>query len=233
MSYLTPEINVKVTFNKTEKVADNIYTFWFQTPVDFQYKAGQFIELRIPHADKDKRGERRWFTLSSSPDDSLVSITTKFANENGSSFKKALRELTATSQVYMTWPIGDFKLPEDTTIPVVLVAGGIGCTPYHSMLSAKDQKTVTQRPTTLLYNASATGEVAFKDTFKVLGNNFKTIVGERLQVKQILDAASADNSHIYLSGPDPMVKSFTKQLKEAGVATKRVHADFFPGYTKI
>lgn len=224
---------MKVTFDHSEPIAKNITSFWFKPDRDVRYIAGQFIELRIPHSAKDSRGEKRWFTLSSSPTDKLLSITTKHATENGSSFKEALHSLKEGTQLDMASPMGDFILPKDASIPLVFVAGGIGCTPFHSIIKyVQDSSEI--RDITLLYAANSQEEVAFKDTFTPLGNKFKTIIGERLDGQLIKNLGGVTDAHyVYLSGPEPMVEALEKDLKGMGINKKHIHTDFFPNYTSI
>ncbi len=226
---------MKVRFEKSEQAAEHIRTFYF-SPVDPAAKvhqvAGQFIELRIPHDHKDSRGDKRWYTLSSSPTEDLLAITTKFAPENGSSFKTALRALPPGTEVDMAAPMGDFVLPKDASIPLVFVAGGIGATPFRSMVrfvhdSGED------RNITVIYAANSLAEVAFRNTFQTLGDTFTTVIGDRLTPGKILDAAGRDNSYVYLSGPEPMVEALQQSLKDAGLNKRRIQTDFFPGYTHI
>jgi len=224
---------MKVTFDHSEPTAQNIITFYFKPDREVRYQAGQFIELRLPHDNKDSRGDKRWFTLSSSPSEDLLSITTKFTAENGSSFKNTLHSLQPGAVLDMASPMGDFVLPKDASIPLVFVAGGIGCTPFHSMVSYL-QDSGEDRNVLLLYAANNEGEVAFKDTFSKLGPRLQMIIGERLDADKILElAGEKPDQYIYLSGPEPMVEALEKGLKTAGVNKKHIRTDFFPGYTVI
>jgi len=224
---------MKVTFDHVQPIANNIFTFWFSTPAMPHYKAGQFIELVVPHDNKDDRGEKRWFTLSSAPTEPLLAITTKFATDNGSSFKAALRKLEPGAELNMASPIGDFTLPKDAANRLVMIAGGIGSTPYRSMVKYL-QDSGEQRPVTLLYTANTAADVAFHDIFDKLGDNLKTVIGEQLTAKKILELTGHDdNQTYYISGPEPMVEALGDGLKAAGVNKKLVKADYFPGYTAI
>ncbi len=223
---------MKVKFEKSEQTAEHIYSFYFSAASKVQQVAGQFIELRIPHDGRDSRGDKRWFTLSSSPSEELLAITTKFTTENGSSFKTALKALQPGSEVDMASPMGDFVLPKDQSIPLTFVAGGIGATPFHSMVRYVIDSNEA-RDITVVYAANSDAEVAFRDTFQKLGDKFKTVVGERLTAEAILAATDQDNGYIYLSGPEPMVESLQRGLKDAGFNKKRILTDFFPGYTEI
>lgn len=224
---------MKVTLDHKESITSNITTFWFSATSLPRYNAGQFIELRLPHDDKDKRGDKRWFTLSSSPTESMLSITTKLAAENGSSFKTALRHLGVGTELDMAAPMGDFILPKDPSVPLVFVAGGIGCTPFRSMVKYL-QDSGQSRDITLLYAASDNSEVAFRNIFEKLGNKFQIIVGTRLDAAKIIELSGAtDNHYLYLSGPEPMIEALAKDLKNNGINKKKIYTDFFPGYTQI
>src|SRR5882724_8480449 len=126
---------MKVALDHVEDIAEHIKTFWFTPEQPTRYVAGQYTELYLPHDNPDNRGEKHWFTLSSSPTNSLVSITSKFSPNNGSTFKRTLLQLPLGTQVTMAAPMGDFVLPKDKSIPLVFVAGGIGVTPMHSIVS--------------------------------------------------------------------------------------------------
>src|SRR5690606_27786597 len=106
----------------------------FEPEIPIRYIAGQYIELFIPHSNPDKRKERRWFTLSSSPTEDLLAITTRLITPKKSSFKNALNNLRIGDEIKMLPPMGDFVLPKDESLPLIFVAKGIGVTPFRSML---------------------------------------------------------------------------------------------------
>jgi ferredoxin-NADP reductase len=233
---------MRVIFDHSEPVAHNIISFYFKPPRKVRYTAGQFIELTLPHDNPDKRGHKHWFTVSASPSEDLLAITTKFPGEGQTStFKQTLQKLKPGEEVLMSDPMGDFVLPKDKTIPIVFVAGGIGVTPMRSMVNwLVDEK--EQRPIKLIYAANSQDEVAFADLFKVYGlpvayvftkppKNWKGESG-RLDAKRILELApDKDNQLYYLSGPEPMVEAFVKDLAAAGIPSRRLVGDYFPNYT--
>lgn len=233
---------MQVIFDHREKLADNISTFWFQPVRPVSYRPGQFIQLYLPHAQPDSRGMHRWFTLSSSPTEPLLSITTKFA-PNGSSFKRALQQLQPGTELHMEAPSGDFILPNDPTKPLAFVAGGIGITPMRSMLTWL-RDTNQRRPITLIQAASNPQELVFAPFFQKQPITYIPIVtqpttewhGEtgHLDAQRIL--ALSNNSPdclFYLSGPEPLIKSMSEALPALGVTQERIITDFFPGYTQF
>jgi len=234
---------MNVTFDHTEDIAENIKTFWFKPEKPIQYVAGQFTEIYLPHPNADNRGQRRWFTVSSSPTDDMVSITTKFTKEHGSSFKQVLAQLQPGTPLKLADPMGDFVLPKDPTIPLVFVAGGIGVTPLHSMVKYLSD-TKQQRTIHLIYAVTHLMELAFEPLFKEYCAQLTIVVKEApasyrgetgsLDADRILNYAPDDGKALYyLSGPEPMVEAFTKGLKQKGVNKHRIVTDYFPGYTQF
>lgn len=234
---------MRATLDHTSDIAENIKTFWFKPERPIRHTPGQFIELRIPHEGKDKRGDKRWFTLSSSPTEELVSITTKLTLEGGSTFKRALLALDASSEVTMSDPMGDFVLPKDESIELIFVAGGIGVTPMRSMIKSL-YDTGQKRTITLIYALSKESELTFKDLFESANITFIPVVSQpserwegetgRVDAGRIISLGSGyENKYIYLSGPEPMTESLFNELKRLGVNKKRLVTDYFPGYVEI
>lgn len=234
---------MNVAFDHAETVAKNIKTFWFKPERPVRYLAGQFTEIHFPHEPADERGIRRWFTLSSSPTEDLVAITTRFASGEGSSFKKQLAALKPGSKLTLADPMGDFVLPKDPTVPLVFIAGGMGITPVRSMIKwLLDQN--QQRNIHLVYAVSKVEDMAFEPLLAEYGLALTPIVsqppagyqGEKgpLTSQRILELAAGDpNTLIYLSGPEPMVETFFKELTTQGIPSERLVTDYFPGYQQF
>ena len=234
---------MKVVFNHRVDEATNISTFYFKSEQPVRYTAGQFIELTLDHENPDDRGIKRWFTLSSSPTDELISITTKFTDNNGSSFKSALKNLAPGAELKMSEPLGDFVLPKLVQTPLVFVAGGIGITPFHSIFSwlAATHQT---RPIHFIYGVRNEDEIVFQDTISRAGITPTIVVsqpsefwgGERGQItaELILGLGKiTDDTLIYTSGPNPMVNSVIKGLKAVGIQKHQIVMDGFSGYCEI
>jgi ferredoxin-NADP reductase len=230
---------MKVTLDHTQLEAANITTFWFKPEKTIDYTAGQFIELTLKHEHPDDRGQKRWFTLSSAPGQPLVSITTKLSDP-GSSFKQALRKLLPGDSLVMSEAMGDFVLPKFINQPLIMVAGGIGITPFHSIFEwlAEHQE---RRAIRFIYGVKNEDEIIFQDTLHRAGIHATMIVsqpsetwgGERgdLSAKIILGLTEiTDDTLIYLAGPEPMVEHLEKDLKNSGIKQHQLVTDHFPGY---
>lgn len=234
---------MNVTFDHSEPEAANITSFYFKPEKPVRYTAGQFTELTLPHKNPDNRGQKRWFTLSSPPTDELLSITTKFAGPKSSSFKKALFKLKPGTELKMADPMGDFVLPKLIQTPLIFVAGGIGLTPFHSIL-AWLAKTNETRPIKFLYGVRKEEEIIFQPTFDAANVHVTIVVSEptpawggergQLTAELILGLEKpSDDTLIYVSGPEPMVEGLEKDLRKAGIKKHQFVGDFFPNYTGI
>ncbi len=233
-----------VTLDHIEDIARNIKTFWFKPDRPVRYTAGQFTAISLPLKRPDERGVRHWFTISSSPTQPMIGITTKFTPDHGSTFKSALQDLKPGDRLVLSDPMGDFVLPQDKTIPLLFVAGGIGITPMHSMIRWLDHTGET-RPIQLAYSVRDESELAFRDLFESHPLEFVPIVTEpkpgwsgetgMLSAERILSFEHAQDprSLIYLAGPEPMVEQFVDELQRLGVPYHRLVTDYFPGYKSI
>lgn len=221
------------TLEYVEDVAGHIKTLWFRPELPARYIAGQFTELYLPHNNADDRGIRRWFTLSSSPTEELLAITTRLGPAKRSSFKEQLASLKPGTRLHLADPMGDFVLPKDPTIPIFFVAAGLGITPVRSMI--KWLRDTGERRSIKLWFAAAPEELAFEQLFQSYELDFLPIttgVRERLTANKI-NLAAPEDSYIYISGPEELVESLYKQLKRLGIDPSRLVADYFPGYSRL
>src|SRR4030042_6046218 len=124
---------MKLTLINKIQESKDIYTFVFAPEEPITWKAGQHIFLKIPHENLDDRGEIRHFTISSAPFEKDLFITTKFDFVKGSSFKKALFKLNQGDSIE-GFNLGGNFIIKDLDAKYVFIAGGIGITPYKSIL---------------------------------------------------------------------------------------------------
>jgi ferredoxin-NADP reductase len=107
--------NIHVTFIKKETFLPGYYGFYFLPKEQFNFSAGQYIQLILPHATPDDLGTSRYFSISSAPHEAYLLITTKIPRdgETVSSLKQTLLGLTEGSIVQLVGPMGKFVLEED------------------------------------------------------------------------------------------------------------------------
>ncbi len=227
---------MKATLIKKIPETSTVTTYQFQPADSVEWQAGQFIEYHLPQTSPDDRGESRYFTISSAPYEEHIQITTRLDHQHGSTFKSALDELNIGDEIEVSKPMGEFVV-DNPQAHYVFIAGGIGITPFHSILLDLAHR---QQPiqVALLY-ANRDDEVVFKDVLeKIAAASFtfttRYYIGDqRIQLTDITAAADqfdGEKVYFYISGPEPMVGGYTQQLSEAGVEKDQIITDYFPGY---
>jgi ferredoxin-NADP reductase len=223
---------VNTTLTITETITDTIRSFFFKKPEGFEYLAGQYVKLTLPHDNPDDRGIERWFTISSSPTEDDITITTKIIDKC-SSFKATLAALQPGDPIKIDVPEGDFVLPEDTTKQLVFIVGGIGITPCRSIIKYLSDKN-EHRDITVLYGLRDESEAAYTDLITNYGAKLVKLIGQPLTSKTLLPYISnPSDKQIYISGPAPMVSALTKELLTAGIAQPNLRSDYFDNYTEL
>jgi ferredoxin-NADP reductase len=153
-------------FLRKEKLAKDTYSFFFdRTGIDFDFLPGQYIRMTVPHENADDRGTSRFFTIASSPlEKNHLMITTKLFQ---SSFKEALHTLSSGTPVQFFGPMGNFVLDETDLTPRVFLAGGVGVTPFHSMIQYAAAKKL-HIPITLIVFFGEKEEIIFVEELQEL-----------------------------------------------------------------
>jgi glycine betaine catabolism B len=261
--YLTPELSlilgnifaftvsgrtrVKLALAKRTALSSDIYEFDFIPDEKFVFIPGQYMEWTMYHKNSDVRGSRRFFTIASSPTEEKIKLAIRLAKDRSSSFKTALMNLKEGEGVFASHVMGEFVLPIDKDKNIVLVAGGIGITPFRSMIKHLHNLR-EKRNITLFYVSNNPESFVYMDVF----NEASESVG--LKTVRVLSGAKdipADwngetgfitpdmlkkyvseftNSLCYISGPSAMVQSYKKMLIKEGVNSGNIHTDYFPGY---
>jgi len=207
----------------------DIWTYYFTSPSGFSYLAGQYIETVLPHAGMDNRGDRRTFTLSSSPTEDLLAITLDFP-KNCSSYKRALRALLPGDVLTIGEPMGDLVLPIDQSRPLIFIAGGLGIASYRGMLK-ECIDTKQQRAIQLHYALKNTDEQLFDDVLTASAAQIERYVsGERRFDAAQLASVTPKNAQYYISGSEQFVLSVRGSLMQSGVLSTEVVFDYFEGY---
>lgn len=219
--FSSPHFRLNLIFQSKKDLAAGISSYNFLPDKRFSFLPGQYLEITLPHSHPDNRGIRRFFTISSSPNEKTITITSKFASP-GSSFKNALLNLKAQQKISAVNPEGDFTLPKDPTKKLVFIAGGIGITPFHSMIKSI-MDTNQKRDIILLYYAKSTEEFVFKDIKAI----YKTSFPDKEDVASLPDFK---DRLYYLSGPRAMVNSFKQILSNLFIPRSQIKTDYFPGY---
>lgn len=237
-------------FVKKEYVAHETYSFYFDRSAapDFDFTAGQYIRMSLAIENPDERGSSHYFTISSSPlNKEYLTITTKIV-ERPSTFKQTLASLTPGTPVRFFGPNGDFVLPEQSEKPVVFLAGGIGITPSHSMITFA-AKTGSSFPMTLFVSFSTVEEAVFYDELKKIGQEHENVQivytvthpeassqpwqGETGRISGDMIKKYVQNVEsclYYISGPQKMVHAMAEITTQMRIPEGQVKKEDFPGY---
>lgn len=221
------KVYVTLTLLSSHDEVDNVRTFIFEGN-SLEWVAGQAQAYVLPEAGESEEENERWFTISSAPVEKTINISTRISS---SKFKQALNALNPGAQVRAHSLGGPFTWEADDNNPVILVAAGIGITPFRSILLERKALGRSLDCTLLYFNR--TNEIPFQKELEAIsaehpGFQIKIIVGEPITAEKILELIPGDHKETYyLSGPAPLVSSVGSALKERGVAIKQ---DRFPGY---
>ena len=242
---VSPKQKVVLKLKRKGRISSDMMNFVFKPSHRLAFEPGQYMELTLAHAKPDSRGNRRFFTIASSPTEDDLHLGVRFY-ANSSSFKKALYRIDGRSKMIAGQIAGDFTLPKDPKQKLVFLAGGIGITPFRSMLKYLIDMH-EHRDIVLLYANRTTDEIAYKDilseaqtklgikVFYTLTNtqfiprNWRGLVG-RIDERMIQQAVpDYQERTFYLSGPLDMVRAYEHILKNMGVKRDQIKTDFFPG----
>ena len=218
----------------------------FRVQDRLSFRPGQYLELEVPHRHPDARGTRREFSIASAPED-LPLVKVAFKESAGpaakpqSSFKKALAAVGEGDRLAITGVWGDFLLPTRGAAPVLMVAAGIGVTPFVSQLRHA-RLAGQERDIVLVYVASDASELAYRDEIEASGADvivftrdrpenlpahWRWAKGVRLDADGLLrvvpDIAAR---HAYISGPAALIADLAPALERA----RSITTDAFSGY---
>lgn len=218
--------------------------FCFRPSRPVRFVPGQYLEVDLPHVRSDGKGRRRVFSMAGSPHDPLVRFAVR-ASEPVSAAKGVLLALKSGDTLKATSVGGDFLMPRDAAKPLLLVAAGIGITPFMSYLRSGE---LERRDTVLLVLARSANEVPYADELRAAG--IRTIIragdGPRAdgfvadpsltgRATARLDAAGLAalvpdiaGREVYISGSPSSVASLRWAARRAGA--RRLHTDSFSGY---
>jgi ferredoxin-NADP reductase len=228
------EPNRLVTALRTrESVAERTTTFYFDKPSGFEFTAGQTIDLTLidpPHTDAE--GDSRTFSIASAPQESRIAIAA----------------MPLGTAVQLDGPMGGFTLDETAIDPVVFVAGGIGITPFRSMIVDVHMRRL-RRELWLFYANRRPEDAAFLHEMRALSAVMPAFhVVATVTAPEGIDASwTGERGRLdlpmvrrwlpdlqvptyYIAGPPDMVAAFHRLLVGAGVSRRSVRVEEFTGY---
>lgn len=235
-SYLvSSKQKLKLKLDSSTQLSRCVQQFSFTPDQELVFEPGQYLEWTLTHKPVDARGNRRFFTIASSPTESNMLLGISTAAEKMSSFKTALVNLKKGDQLYAAQLSGDFTLPKDQNQKLVFIAGGIGITPFRSMIKYL-LDTNQKRDIVLLYACSHQDDFAYLDLFAQATKVGLKLVKITTKVQGHLtspmiqkEVPGYQSRHYYLSGPNAMVTNYQSLLANLGIPAKNIVTDYFPG----
>jgi len=228
---------------RKEKVSRDAYTFYFdRSKLNFDFIPGQYIKIFLDIDNPDERGSSRYFTISSSPNEkNFLTITTRIIK---SSFKHKLNNLKSGEIVRAFGPVGYFDYNCKINNPAIFIAGGIGVTPFRSLI--KYLISINKKPEITLFNFFQKKEDSvFYEEFKNIekGNpNIRVIYSltkEKFEgfefgriTSELIKKNSSDyiNSSYFIVGPQEMVLSTFDIVSKMGISEDKIFKEDFTGY---
>lgn len=231
---------------KREAVAEGTMAFRFDRPAGFEFKAGQYMDITLNNPpETDAEGNTRTFSIASAPSDPELMITTRLRD---TAFKRVLRSMALPAEVKLDGPNGSFTLHKNQTKPAVFLAGGIGITPFFSIVSQAAHDRLphqlylfysNRRPedaaflTALLDLAGQNPNFHFIPTMTEMQKSKTDWKGERgLINREMLERhlPSLTGPIYYIAGPPGMVAALRQMLVAAGADEDDIRTEEFAGY---
>lgn len=229
-----------------QTVAEGTMAFRFEKPPGFTFRPGQTVDLTLPHLpDTVAGGNVHTFSLADDPDAAALTVATRM---RGSAFKNEFGSMPLGSQFEMQGPFGDFTLPNRDNRWLVLLAGGIGITPFRSMARTAAHRKLGHRMV-LFYGNRRPEDAAFLEELQALQqeNPHFTCVPVMSEMEKstrpwtgargFIDAhliadplKDAVEPIYFIAGPPGMVIAMRKMLQGAGVDDDDIRTEEFSGY---
>ncbi len=240
---VSPKFRVRLQLQEVHKVSDQVYDYIFKPDRPFSFLPGQYMEWTLAGVPYDSRGNRRTFTIASSPTEPEVHLGLKYY-EPASMYKATFEKLKPGDAVYASQLAGNFTLNGNEHKQLAFIAGGIGITPFRSMIKYITDKNLAA-DIVLLYVVSKPDEFAYVKQLKAANQaGVKTIpivtqagyrkpgiICAKLSPKVIADHVPDYSDRIfYVSGPEAMVDATKLFLRDLGVSRSHIKTDHFSGY---
>ena len=235
-----------VPLTRHEVVAEDTMAFHFAKPAEFQFRAGQSVDITLlDPPETDAEGNTRAFSIASAPFDGDLMIATRMRD---TAFKRVLRNAPPGLQVKIEGPSGSFVLHRKAEKPAVFLAGGIGITPFSSIIRQAAHDKAPHR-LYLFYSNRRPEDAAFLDalseapqqnpnfqliaTMTEMGKSHRAWSGETGFINGEMlgrHLPSLQGPIYYLAGPPAMVAAMRRMLIDAGVDEDDIRAEEFSGY---
>jgi ferredoxin-NADP reductase len=236
----------KTRLKEKKYVAEGTMAFYLQKPEGFRFEAGQYVDVTlISPSETDAEGNIRSLSIASAPADEHLLVTTRMRD---TAFKRVLRTIAFDTEIQLDGPLGSFTLHKNSSKPVVFLAGGIGITPFFSIIRHAEKEKLPHK-LYLFYSNRRPEDTAFMkellDSEK--GNPNFRFIPSMTEMNKSTQSWSGEVGFIsgemlakyvptlqgpiyYVAGPPAMVTAMRKTLTAAGVDEDDVRVEEFAGY---
>lgn len=226
-------------------VADRTMAFWFEPEAPLSFTPGQAIDIVLPTpAFRDDLGNARTFSIASLPGEARLMVATRLS---GSAMKRSLAEGPIGQAVEIDGPFGSFTLHRNQARPAVFLAGGIGITPFHSVIGDVVRRH-ERRSMTLVYSNRKADDAAWMRDFEcwsaedpefrlvatlsqpAAGQEWRHETGRVDTAFLQAHAAAPADTIFYVAGPPNFVAAMQRLLPDVGADPDNIRAEDFAGY---
>ena len=238
--------NYEVRLTQSVEIADGTMAFQFTKPTGFSFKPGQAIDLiLIDPASPDGDAPRHTFSIVAAPFQGQLELATRMRD---SAYKRVLRSLPLGAAARIEGPFGSLVLHRDSARAAVFIAGGIGITPFMSIVRQATQDQLPQH-LRLLYSNRRPEDAAFLGELQQLeqrNKNFRLVatmtdigksnqpwIGETVSIDgTFLKTAAGELAApiYYVAGPPAMVTAMHETLNRMGIDDDDIRSEDFYGY---
>ncbi|MFY9555152.1 MAG: FAD-dependent oxidoreductase [Blastocatellia bacterium] len=235
-----------IRLKERKEIAHGTVAFYFTRPEDFQFQAGQFLRFTLINPpETDAEGDSRTFSIASAPREDALMIATRVRD---TAFKRVIQSMPLDSEISVKGPFGRMTLHEDAARPAVFLTGGIGITPFRSIVVDAALAGLPQR-LYLFYSNRRPEDAAFLDELsglQAINPNYR-FVSTMTSAAGSQPAWDGETGYItgamlerfiddlktpvyYVAGPERLVTAMRRTLGEAGVNDAEIRAEQFSGY---
>lgn len=228
------------------EIAEGTMAFRFERPSNWAFKAGQYLDMTLlDPPETDAEGNVRSFSIASGPHEESLMVATRMRD---TAFKRVLKAMALGTVVKIEGPSGDLTLHNNVKRTAVFLAGGIGITPFRSILFRAAKERLPHR-IFLFYSNRRPEDGPFLEELQVLrkenpnytliasmtemGKSHRPWHGETGLISKEMLARhlnDAESPIYYIAGPPTMVKGLHTMLNESGVDDDDIRTEEFAGY---
>ncbi|HET9031474.1 MAG TPA: FAD-dependent oxidoreductase [Dokdonella sp.] len=228
-----------------ETVAEGTVAFQLQKPEGFIFKPGQAIDLILDDPQLGEDSRTHAFSITSTPDESSLAIATRMRD---SAYKRALGRLETGAKVSIDGPFGSMTLHNKASRAACFIAGGIGITPFmsmlrHSLASKSAHRLMliysNRRPEDSAFLAELQDYAKQSERFQLVATmtdmdkSTHTWSGERARIDAAFltrVSAGLESPIFYVAGPPALVAGVRAALTAAGIDDDDIRSEDFFGY---